>query len=37
LKAIYDRLEAMKARVQQPRGRMAEPAYIYGFTEEDLA
>jgi hypothetical protein len=37
LKTIYDRLEAMKARVRQPRGRMAEPAHIYGFTEEDLA
>ena len=23
---------AMKARVRQPRGRMAEPAHIYGFT-----
>jgi hypothetical protein len=37
LKTIHDGLAAMKARVRQPRGRMAEPAHIYGFTEEDLA
>jgi hypothetical protein len=37
LKTIHDSLTAMKARVRQPRGRMAEPAHIYGFTEEDLA
>jgi hypothetical protein len=37
LKTIHDGLTAMKARVRQPRGRMAEPAHIYGFTEGDLA
>jgi hypothetical protein len=36
LKSIHDGLAAMKARVRQPRGRMAEPAHIYGFTEADL-
>ena len=30
-------LIAMKARVRQPRGRMAEPAHTYGYTAEDLA
>jgi hypothetical protein len=30
-------LAAMKARVRQPRGRMAEPAHVYGFAPEDLA
>jgi hypothetical protein len=37
LKTIHDNLAAMKALVRQPRGRMAEPALIYGFAEEDLA
>ncbi len=37
LKTIHEALTAMKARVRQPRGRMAEPAHIYGFTAEDLA
>jgi hypothetical protein len=37
LKTVHDGLAAMKARVRQPRGRMAELAYTYGFTEEDLA
>ena len=37
LKTIHDGLAAMKALVRQPRGRMAEPAHIYGFSEEDLA
>jgi hypothetical protein len=36
LKTIHDGLAAMKARVRQPRGRMAEPAHIYGFAAEDL-
>jgi hypothetical protein len=27
----------MAANVRKPRGRMAEPALIYGFAEEDLA
>ena len=26
----------MAERVRKPRGRMAEPAHIYNFTEEDL-
>ncbi|MGD0430548.1 MAG: hypothetical protein ABSA58_05600 [Acetobacteraceae bacterium] len=37
LKSIHDGLAAMKARVRQKRGRMAEPAHTYGFTPEDLA
>jgi hypothetical protein len=37
LRTIHDGLAAMKARVRQPRGRMAELAHSYGFTEEDLA
>jgi hypothetical protein len=37
LKTIHDNLTAMKALVRQPRGRMAEPAHIYGFAAEDLA
>ena len=28
---------AMAELVRKPRGRMAEPALTYGFTEEDLA
>lgn len=36
LKTIHDALVAMKARVRQPRGRMAEPAHTYGFTAADL-
>ena len=36
LKTIHDALAAMKARVRQPRGRMAEPAHTYGFTAADL-
>jgi hypothetical protein len=35
--SIYEHLVAMKARVRQPRGRMAEPAHTYGFTRDDLA
>jgi hypothetical protein len=35
--SIYEHLAAMKARVRQKRGRMAELAHTYGFTEEDLA
>ena len=35
--SIYEHLVAMKARVRQKRGRMAELAHTYGFTEEDLA
>ena len=36
LKTIQESLAAMKARVRKPRGRMAEPAHVYGFTAEDL-
>jgi plasmid stabilization system protein ParE len=36
LKAVCDSVAAMAERVRKPRGRMAEPALIYGFTEEDL-
>jgi hypothetical protein len=37
LKSIYPHVAAMAERVRKPRGRMAEPALTYGFTEEDLA
>jgi hypothetical protein len=37
LKGIYAGIAAMAERVRKPRGRMAEPAHIYDFTEEDLA
>ncbi len=37
LASIHDSLTAMKARVRQPRGRMAEPAHTFGYTAEDLA
>jgi hypothetical protein len=37
LKTIHAALNDMKARVRQPRGRMAELAHTYGFTPEDLA
>lgn len=36
LRTILPALAAMKARVRQPRGNMAELAHGYGFTEEDL-
>ena len=36
LKTIQESLAAMKARVRKPRGRVAEPAHVYGFTAEDL-
>jgi len=36
LKSIHDGLAAMKARVRQKRGPMAELAHSYGFTAEDL-
>jgi hypothetical protein len=35
LKTVYDGIAAMAERVRKPRGRMAEPALTYGFTEED--
>ena len=37
LKTIHEALTAMKARVRQPRGRMAELAHTFGFNPEDLA
>ncbi len=37
LKSVHDALTAMKVRVRQPRGRMAELAHTYGFQPEDLA
>ena len=37
LKTILAGLAAMAERVRKPRGRMAEPALVYGFAEEDLA
>jgi len=37
LKSVYAGIAAMAERVRKPRGRMAEPAHIYNFTEEDLA
>jgi len=37
LKSVYGGIATMAKRVRKPRGRMAEPAHIYDFTEEDLA
>jgi hypothetical protein len=37
LKTVYAGIAAMAERVRQPRGRMAEPAHVYNFTEDDLA
>jgi hypothetical protein len=36
LKTIHEGLAAMKARVRQPRGRMAELAHTFSFTDADL-
>jgi hypothetical protein len=36
LKSVYPAVAEMMARVRQPRGRMAEPAHVYEFAEEDL-
>ena len=36
LKGVYAGIAAMAERVRKPRGRMAEPAHVYDFTEEDL-
>jgi len=36
LKTIHESLTAMKARVRQKRGHMAELAHSFGFTAEDL-
>ena len=37
LKTVYAGIAQMAERVRQPRGRMAELAHVYNFTEEDLA
>jgi hypothetical protein len=37
LKTVYAGIAEMAERVRQPRGRMAEPAHVYDFGEEDLA
>jgi len=37
LKGVYAGIAAMAERVRKPRGRMAEPAHVFDFTEEDLA
>ena len=37
LKSLYSGIAEMGERVRKPRGRMAEPAHVYNFTEEDLA
>ena len=37
LKNVHAAVAAMAERVRKPRGRMAEPAHTYGYTEEDLA
>jgi hypothetical protein len=36
LRTVCDGIGAMAERVRKPRGRMAEPALIYGFADEDL-
>jgi len=35
LRTVHAALAAMAERVRKPRGRMAEPAHVYGFAEED--
>ena len=37
LMTVYAGITEMAERVRKPRGRMAEPAHIYNFTEDDLA
>jgi len=37
LKTVYAGIAEMAQRVRKPRGRMAEPAHVYDFTEGDLA
>jgi hypothetical protein len=37
LKSIYAGIAQMAERMRKLRGRMAEPAHIYDFAEEDLA
>jgi hypothetical protein len=36
LKSVYPALAMMAERVRKPRGRMAELAHVYDFTQEDL-
>ena len=36
LKTVHAGLAAMAERVRKPRGRMAELAHVYNFTEDDL-
>ena len=36
LKTVYAGVAQMAERVRQPRGRMAELAHVYNFSEEDL-
>ena len=36
LMTVYAGVAAMAERVRKPRGRMAELAHVYNFTEEDL-
>ena len=36
LMTVYAGIAEMAERVRKPRGRMAEPAHIYDFAEEDL-
>ena len=36
LKTVYAGIAEMAQRVRKPRGRMAELAHVYNFTEEDL-
>ena len=37
LKSVYAGIVQMTERVRKPRGRMAEPAHVYEFSEKDLA
>jgi hypothetical protein len=37
LMTVYAGIAEMAERVRKPRGRMAEPAHIYNFSEDDLA
>ncbi len=36
LKTVCDGIAGFAECVRKPRGRMAEPALTYGFTEKDL-
>jgi hypothetical protein len=37
LQTLQEDLAAMKARVRQKRGHLAELSHVYNFTAEDLA